>query len=296
MPLESVLSCQLSSNEGNFQVLTNISNHIKRPSVAGDMFPKLPHNQVPILTYSGSHTLNICMFLKSLVIDDPLVVEQNTRGQCNNPVWFNMRKNRLTSSNFGAVCKRKSNMHDKFLKETLLKDLFNVPAIKYGLENETKAAKIYEKNMKSLRNTIILMQCGTIINPLMQWLSTSPDKKVLDSVFGPGIVEIKCPYTFRNLKPEEACRDPKFFCSLVDGKPTLKKDQNYYFQIQGQLDICGLPWCDFVVFFQKGLIIERILFDQEFWIQMASKIKVFYHEHILPRATGQVRCVHLCRV
>ena len=131
MPLESVLSCQLSSNEGNFQVLTNISNHIKRPSVAGDMFPKLPHNQVPILTYSGSHTLNICMFLKSLVIDYPLVVEQNTREQCNNPFWLNMRKNRLTSSNFGAVCKRKSNMHDKFLKETLLKDLSNVPAIKY---------------------------------------------------------------------------------------------------------------------------------------------------------------------
>ena len=78
------------------------------------------------------------------------------------------------------------------------------------------------------------MQCGTIINPHMPWLSTSPDRKVHDSVFGQEIVEIKCPYTFRNLKPEEACTDPKFFCSLLDGKPTLKKDHNYYFQIQGQ--------------------------------------------------------------
>ena len=124
-----------------------------------------------------------------------------------------------------------------------LKDLSNVPAIKYGLENESKAAKEKrEKNTNSLRSTIILMQCGMIINSRMLWLSTSPHRKVLDSVFEPGIVEIKCPYTFRNLKPEEACRYPKFFCCLVDGKPTtLKKDHNYYFQIQGRLGICGLP-------------------------------------------------------
>ena len=132
------------------------------------------------------------------------------------------------------------------------KDLSNVPAIKYGLENETKAAKIYEKNMNSSRNTIILMQCGMIINPRMPWLSTSPDRKVLDSVFGPGIVEIKCPYTFRNLKPE-ACRDPKFFCCLVDGKPTLKKDHNYYFQIQGPLGVyVAFPGVTLLCFFSKG--------------------------------------------
>ena len=186
------------------------------------MFPNLPQNQVPILTYTGPHTLNTCMFLESLVIDDPLVVERNTRGKSNCPVWFNMRKNRLTSSNIGAVCKCKSNMTN--LKQTLL-----------NLKEKR------EKNTNSLRNTIILMQCGMIINSRMLWLSTSPHRKVLDSVFEPGIVEIKCPYTFRNLKPEEACRYPKFFCCLVDGKPTLKKDHNYYFQIQGRLGICGLP-------------------------------------------------------
>ena len=92
-----------------------------------------------------------------------------------------------------------------------------------------------------------------IINPRMPWLSTSPDRKVLDSVFGPGIVEIKCPYTFRNLKPEEACRDPKFFCCLVDGKPTLKKDHNYYFQIQGPLGVyVAFHGVTLLCFFSKG--------------------------------------------
>lgn len=92
VPLASVPSYQLSPNEGNFHVLTNISNLIKCPRAVGDMFPKLPHNQVPITTYAGPHTLNTCIFLESLVIDNPLVIEQNTRGQCNNPVWLNMRK------------------------------------------------------------------------------------------------------------------------------------------------------------------------------------------------------------
>ncbi len=290
VPLGSVLSYQLSPNEGNFEVLTNITNSIKRPIDVGNNFPGLPHNQVLVPTYAGAHTSTARSFLESLVIDDPLVIEQNTRGQCDNPTWFNMRKNRLTSSNFGAVCKRKSNTHDKFIKETLLnpKDISNVPPVKYGLENEMKAAQIYEKNMTSSRNQITLMQCGTIINPRMPWLSTSPDRKVLGNVFGPAIVEIKCPYTLRNLKPKEACKDPNFFCSLVDGKPTLKKDHNYYYQIQGQLGICGLPWCDFVVFFQRGLIIERILFDRAFWSQMASQLTVFYHEHMLPIITASL--------
>lgn len=37
-----------------------------------------------------------------------------------------------------------------------------------------------------------------------------------------GIIEVKCPYSKREMKPEEACEDPKFFCKLVDSRVTLK--------------------------------------------------------------------------
>ena len=58
--------------------------------------------------------------------------------------------------------------------------------------------------------------------------------------FGYGLVAIKCPFTLRNLTPEEACADPNFYCHLVNGEAALKKDHPYYYQVQGQLRLTGL--------------------------------------------------------
>lgn len=38
------------------------------------------------------------------------------------------------------------------------------------------------------------------------------------------------------------------------------------------MGVTGLKWCDFVVFFQKGLIIQRIKFDELFWMSMIEKL------------------------
>ena len=80
----------------------------------------------------------------------------------------------------------------------------------------------------------------------MPWLAASPDRKVIDKEFGYGLVEIKCPLT-----PEEDCADRNFYCHLASGKPGLKKDHPYYYQVQGQLGLTGLKWCDSVVFFPE---------------------------------------------
>ena len=46
---------------------------------------------------------------------------------------------------------------------------------------------------------------------------------------------------------EPACDDLHFPCSMVDGVQKLPTDdkQGYYAQIQGQITLSGLPWCDF---------------------------------------------------
>ena len=59
-----------------------------------------------------------------------------------------------------------------------------------------------------------------------------------------GLLEIKCPYAWRNHTTEAACDDVNFPCSMVDGVPKLRTDdkQGYYnVQIQGQLALSGLP-------------------------------------------------------
>ena len=136
--------------------------------------------------------------------------------------------------------------------------------------------------MKVIGNNVPVLKCGDVISNTMPWPAASPDRRVIDKEFGYGLVETKCPFTFRILTPEEACSDPSFYCHLIDGKPELKKDHHYYYQVQGQMGLSGLKWCDSVVFFQKGLIVQRIKFDELFWNSMIVKLRNFYQQHVMP--------------
>lgn len=68
-----------------------------------------------------------------------------------------------------------------------------------------------------------------------------------DTTDGPavGTLEIKCPFTARVV---QACQTVQGFCpEIVDGKPTLKKNRNYYYQVQGAMAIVSVKWCDFLI-------------------------------------------------
>jgi hypothetical protein len=251
VPIGSVLSYQLSLTEGNIQVLTNIPA-LSCPLSIINTFPDLPYSEYQTDSYYGPLQAEEDSFIhETLPVRNPTMIEGETRGQKDNAKWSDMRKNRISSSNFGRVCKRKDNISQEKLVSELVngKDISHIPAVKYGIDNESNAASIYY--MQPLQ----ILDCGVVISPKMPWLCSSPDRKVFDRDFGFGLMEIKCPYTFRNLRPEDACRDPSFYCEIVEGKPRLKHKHDYYYKIQGQLGICGLAWCDFVVFFQKGIII-----------------------------------------
>ena len=53
------------------------------------------------------------------------------------------------------------------------------------------------------------------------------------------------------------------------GKYELKKQNSYYYQIQGQLHITRRNWCDFVVWTPSvtidDLFVERIYYDDSLW-------------------------------
>ena len=85
---------------------------------------------------------------------------------------------------------------------------------------------------------------------------------------------------------EEACKDPNFCLHMVNGKPKLiEHDKSgYYDQVQGQLAVTGLPWCDFVVHLSgsRNINVERIYFNQRHWDEnFFPKLKKFYFDHAL---------------
>ena len=92
---------------------------------------------------------------------------------------------------------------------------------------------------------------GLVVNPSFPYLGASLDGKVYDPTEKDpfGLLEVKITYTWRNHTMEEACKNPDFCLHMVNGKPKHKENDksSYYDQVQGQLAVTGLPWCDFVV-------------------------------------------------
>ena len=99
----------------------------------------------------------------------------------------------------------------------------------------------------------------TRLNPSVFWLGAYPDGLLYDceSTKPDGLLEIKCPEGKKNSTPSEIMNDPSFYVELSEGKSVLKTEHRlgYYSQIQFQLGLSQLPWCGFVVYTFKGVII-----------------------------------------
>lgn len=112
-------------------------------------------------------------------------LEQMTVGQSENNQWFKARKNRLTASNFGAVCKRRpTTKYTPLIKKILYSEEIHSYAIQHGKINESEAIRTYEKKGIEVRS------CGLFVDMQYGFLAASPDG-LIDA---DGIIEVKCPY------------------------------------------------------------------------------------------------------
>ena len=63
----------------------------------------------------------------------------------------------------------------------------------------------------------------------------------------------------------------------------LKRKHQYYYQVQTQLLVTRLDWCDFVIWLpSEGIIVERIYYDEKFIDKMSAKARTFYFDTFLP--------------
>ena len=87
--------------------------------------------------------------------------------------------------------------------------------------------------------------------------------------------------------PLDACADKTFCLEITDnGVAKLKKGHEYYDQVQGQMALTGAKWCDFVVYTNLGLNIDRIYFDPNHWKKLREKLHSVYFSYFLPAAVN----------
>ena len=124
-------------------------------------------------------------------------------------------------------------------------------------------------------------KCGLFACPELPYLGASPDAQVHGNSC---IVEVKSPYNGRD---EMVVPGQNF--AFLDENKALKKMSDYYFQIQGQLEITKAERCLFVVSTNKDLYVEEIGRDQTFFQRlMLQKLYEFYYHHYIKYMVSQL--------
>jgi putative phage-type endonuclease len=142
------------------------------------------------------------------------VIEQRSKE------WYDVRQSIVTASDFAQALNdgKFGNQKQFFIKKAGYEpDTFNnnLPPLKWGVMFEPVANEIYMK-----RYNTFIHEFGLIKHPNKDFFGASPDGITNNGI----MVEIKCPFKRK-----------------ITGEIPLQ----YYYQIQGQLDVCDLEECDY---------------------------------------------------
>jgi putative phage-type endonuclease len=137
------------------------------------------------------------------------------------PAWYEARTTMITASDFAqALGKGKFGTQKQFFQKKCgyEKDSFDMfkAALCWGVMFEPVAAEAY-----AFFNKCKLFEFGLLRHPEIKWVGASPDGINENGV----MLEIKCPFKRK----------------ITGDVPT-----QYYYQMQGQLDVCGLDECDYL--------------------------------------------------
>ena len=141
-------------------------------------------------------------------------------------------------------------------------------------------------------------ESGLLVHNEKPWFAASPDGFV--SVTGPdadkGLLEIKCPYPDRKKKiPKdifELARERDYLDVTKDGDITIyrnsAREHNYFYQMQCQMGIANMKWCDFFVYYkvESQKICEskviRVRFEPDVFRTIEQKVDEFYLRGVVP--------------
>lgn len=199
-----------------------------------------------------------------------------TIGQHLNSIWLIKRRYRITASNFGLILnaiERNRYPLSLFKKLVGTYKLDGIKAIQWGRENEKHGIEEFEQvTGKAVVVTGLWLHSSGVIG-------ASPDGLVGQDT----IIEVKCPYSYRNSLLIDVLKNNKSYIIYYDegGLVRINKNHEYYSQMQGQLCILKRQICYLVIWTIKDLVIVEIPKDEQ-WVENIDKIKHFYFKEFIP--------------
>ena len=170
--------------------------------------------------------------------DTAASIETETREESKSMTWFSERRKRVTATLVEAVVRRRTPNFAPLVRQKLVQTFRCIKATKYGREHERDALEFAEKflaeNLRPQFGPIAIQGSGLAIDPVDSWLAATPDGVLIaDGLTAKALIEVKCPYSARNLTISEAIYSLKSFCLRRDDKGvvTLKLSHSYFYQV-----------------------------------------------------------------
>ena len=180
--------------------------------------------------------------------EEAIFLEKATKEQSRTCLWHDHQIGRVTASMFGRVCKCAETKYPSTLVKSIMQYSYvnpAIPSLKWGRDNEDHARENYRVAMESHHEFFSLQSAGLLVSTKFPYLGASPDGVICCSCCGTGLLEIKCPYKYRNCDIKSVS-DSDFYLQLnQSGQWELDTQHEYFFQIQGQMGIWNKPYCDF---------------------------------------------------
>ncbi|XP_021339563.1 uncharacterized protein LOC110440741 [Mizuhopecten yessoensis] len=166
-------------------------------------------------------------------------------------------------------------------------DLSKNKAIRWGLDNEDKARTQYTSANKTVHNDFKCETTGLLIDHRSPFIGASADGLRCCTCCGKGTVEIKCPYKHRQRNLSEVASEDSSFYLTPDLK--LKESHKYYTQVQMQMHVHHVQFCDFVVCTDCDMVIVVIPYNAMYCQEVVKKCQTFFQTSVLPEIlTGKL--------
>ena len=153
---------------------------------------------------------------------------------------------------------------------------------RWGCGHENDAIEAYRLIAESKHSNLIITENGLFIDIENPYIGASPDGLLCCSCCGEGVLEVKCLLCVKEKFPD----DEHNFCMTkqANGEWILKQD---LYQIQTQMHVCRRNYCDFVIWSEKGILMDRVYIDSNFFDIIIDDLKHFFVYGILPEIVGK---------
>lgn len=213
----------------------------------------------------------------SISVEQASAVELETKKQSDSKVWFEQRAGRVTASKLDSVLHTNQSQPSVSLIKSICYPeavrLFS-SACSYGCKHEDDARSIYAERMKMEHTAFGLKTSGLLLDPSNPFVGASPDGIIECDCYGTGVLEIKCPYSCKDVPFEHRAEEQSFSLESISGDLVLE-NHPYYYQVQLQMKLYGTRYCD-LSFGEK-----KAQFDKEFLYMYTLFPKLFQKFHLL---------------